>query len=171
MDSYNIFFEKLSKQFDRAIKRECMVFRGKTSEAELYATALIVLWYADITYKGDILNFELYVTSCIHEALKIYLLKSRLKGCLFSLNKQIGRYGSTVEAITTIQAPAADWDMQLIVSSFVSRLKGMEKKVAFALLGKSDTTDIMADYQLSREELKHILSHLREEWIIQYGMP
>lgn len=171
MNNYDIYFEELSKQFDKSIKKECMIFKGKASSAELYATALIALWYADITYKGDILNFELYITCSIHEALKNYILKSRLGGCFFSLNRQIGPYGSTVEAITTIRAPSTDWDMHLMVSVFISRLKGMEKEVACALLGKSVTTDIMTDYQLSKKELKHILTRLRDEWIIQYGMP
>lgn len=170
MDNYNVCFEKLSRQFDKSIKRECMIFKGKASDAELYNTALIALWYADTTYRKEPLNFEIYVICSIHEALKAYIQKNRLGGCFFSLNRQIGRDGSTVEAITTVQAPSTDWDIHIMVSILIPRLNGMEKKVACALLGKSTAADIRADYQLSQEELNHILTRLRDVWITLFGM-
>lgn len=170
MENYDICFEKLRKQFDKSIKNECEIFKGRMSHSELYATALIALWYADITYRKDIVNFETYAIHSIREALKAYVRKNRSKRCFFSLNKQIGQYDSTTEAITTIRAPLTDWDMHLMVSIFISHLKGMERKVACALLGKSTAIDIIAEHQLSKEELNHILIHLRNKWMMQYGM-
>ena len=171
MNEYDLSFNDLVVQYRKIIEKACEPFRGKARKDELDNTALIAFWHSAETYKAEPRCFEIYAYRSIRQALKAYIAKNRCRESWFSLNRFIGGYDSAVEAVTMIQAPAADWDMALMASMFLSHLQGTAKKVAYALLGKSTLANIKMEYQLSQEELKQILAHLREVWLMLYGKP
>lgn len=169
MKSYDARFEQLLNVFGDLIEEECTIFQGKLPKGELHSTALVGLFYADITYKKGISDFETYVRDSIHEALKHFITKSYFPQNWVSYHKKINKYKSRTEFIAFFKSPKVDQDLHIMIADFISGLKGPLKSIARELLGNATLEDIMSDNHLSVKAVKQYLLDMRSKWEAQYG--
>lgn len=163
--NYNLRFSELIANYESLILKEYKLVQGKLRKEELYATALIGLFFADMTYQRGLGEFSDYIQLCIRKALHYYLKSTFVRYPL--LNAKI-REGKT-EFIYYIQAPRLDLDLCIMTADYIAHLCPNHQRIAYELMDNASIENLIEEYGLNKGEIEQILCEMRDQWIAQYG--
>lgn len=160
MVDYNVRFDFLLDRYCKTIFDACSPYLKKMRREEIESAAMIGLFYADITC-DDEMDFKTHIYDSVSKALALQKKRNASEITYFSLNRPLG---FVYEFVDIIQAPNYDWDLEIMVSDYLSKLAGIERSIAIDLLGNAELLDILKEYKLSLNVLKSILFDIQLKW-------
>lgn len=166
---YEHHFQQLISYFKKSIWMECKKYQSVLSMDDLYASALIGLYYADITYECGACSFEDYVLATIRKTMKLCYSKNFYPLKYKSLSENSGSKEYNPEIASILRIPEVDWDMQIMVKEYLASLEPETRQVAL-YISQDYSLEEIADYcNMTQASLAKEFLNLRQRWQCMYG--
>jgi len=166
--TYEKRFARLVNAFDEQIRTECANFASRRlGFDDLYATALVGLFFADHTFCGTHCNTEVYeahVVTTVRQALDIFRKNSFFPRNQRSFFEDVGCGSHQPSMISMLSAPTYDLDLQLTIKDFLRVLPTPHRAVALDLYEGISLEEIASLHGMSDCQCNALQMELRRYW-------